>query len=78
MHRPFRADADTIGFNAELNSTAVVITANMYDDGSGGDSNDPDTDPTAGQLVSTMILSIPKEDLLSASETNDPNVIGPL
>ena len=75
VHRPFRADDDTIGFNAELNSTALVITANLYDDGSGGDSNDPVSDATAGQLASTLLLSIPKSDLLSASQTNDPNVM---
>ena len=35
-HRPLRADSDTLGFNAALNSTALVLTANLYDDGSGG------------------------------------------
>ena len=33
--RPLRADSDTLGYNAALNSTAVVLTANLYDSGSG-------------------------------------------
>ncbi len=74
-HRPLRADSDSLGFNAALNSTALVLTANLYDDGSGGSTLAGSADPTAGDLISTAIISIPKEDLLSAQVTNDPNVI---
>ena len=52
-----------------LNSTAVVLTANLYDADAG---NDPVTgaDTTSGDLVSTVLLTIPKEDLLSAAQSN--------
>lgn len=67
--RPLRADSVSIGFNTALNSTAVVLTANLYDADSG---NRPvtGTDTTSGDLVSTVLLTIPKEDLLSAAQTN--------
>ena len=59
--RPLRGDGVSIGFNNALNSTAVVLTANLYDADSG---NRPvtGTDTTSGDLVSTVLLTIPKED----------------
>jgi Calx-beta domain/FG-GAP-like repeat/Carboxypeptidase regulatory-like domain len=67
--RPLRADAVTVGFNGSLNSTAVVLTANLYDADSG---NSPvaGADSTSGDLVSTVLLTIPKEDLLSVAQTD--------
>ena len=45
--RPFYGELDTLGFNSSLNSTAIVLTANLYDtDGGENDAPRATTMPT--------------------------------